>query len=74
MGRYFPNIQPLMLDAENAESEIHAGEVEFSHALSRLAALDVYDETKALFQRYINGELTVHELSAAIDSYLMSKH
>jgi hypothetical protein len=35
--------------------------------------LEVSDETKAIFQRYVNGELTIKQLSAAIDYYLNLK-
>jgi hypothetical protein len=38
--------------------------------LSRLEGLGVSDTTKAIFQRFVNGEVTIKELNAAIDEHL----
>ena len=48
-------------------------EREFALVLSRLEGLELSDTTKAIFQRYVNGELTIKELGAAIDEYLNLK-
>ena len=58
MGRYSPNIQPLAL------------ETEYALVFSCLEGLAVCGATKAIFQRFVNGELTIKELSTAIDEYL----
>ena len=73
MGRYFPNIQPLMLEVETKEADLRVLETEYALVLSRLEGLEVSDETKAIFQGYVNGELTIKQLSAAIDDYLNLK-
>jgi hypothetical protein len=73
MGRYFPNIQPLMLEVETKEAQLRVLQAEYTLILSRLEGLEVSDETKAIFQRYVNGELTIKQLTAAIDDYLNLK-
>ena len=70
MGRYFPNIQPAMLEAATKESQLRGMETEYAQVLSRLEALEVSDVTKAIFQRFVNGELTIEELSTAIDEFV----
>jgi hypothetical protein len=73
MGRHIPNIQPLLLEIKTKESQLRAQESEYARVLSRLDGLEVSDATKAIFQRYVNGELTIQELNAAIDEYLNLK-
>jgi hypothetical protein len=73
MGRYIPNIQPLLLEIKTKEAQLRAQEREYALVLSRLEGLEVDDATKAMFQRYVNGELTIKELSTAIDEYLNLK-
>ena len=73
MGRYFLNIQPLVLEIETKEAQLRSQEREYAQALSRLEGLEVSDTTKTIFQRYISGELTIKELNTAIDEYLNLK-
>jgi Antitoxin VbhA len=73
MGRYIPNIQPLLLEIATKESQLRAQESEYALVLSRLEGLEVSDDTKAIFELYVNGELTIKELSTAIDEYLILK-
>ena len=73
MGRYFPNIQPLLLEIKTKEAQLRAQESEYAQVLSRLEGLDVSDATKAIFQRYVIGELTIKQLNTAIDEYLNLK-
>lgn len=70
MGRYTPNIQPLVFEIQEKEAQVRAQEAEWALALTRLEGLEVTDTTKAMFQRFVNGEVTVTELNAAIDEYL----
>ena len=73
MGRYFPNIQPLLLEIKTKEAQLRAQESEYALVLSRLEGLELDDATKAMFQRYVNGELTIKQLNSAIDEYLYQK-
>jgi hypothetical protein len=73
MGRYIPNILPLLLEIETKEAQLRAQESEYAQVLSRLEGLDVSDATKAIFQRYVIGKLTIKELNTAIDEYLNLK-
>lgn len=73
MGRYIPNIQPLLLEIETKESQLRAQENEYALVLSRLEGLEVSAGSRAIFQRFVNGELTIKELSTAIDEYLHLK-
>ena len=73
MGRHIPNIQPLLLEIKTKESQLRAQESEYARVLSRLEGLEVSGATKAIFQRYIDGELTIKELDAAIDEHLNLK-
>lgn len=70
MGRHIPNIQPLRLEYETKESEVRKADAEYGLVLARLEKLPVSEETSDLFHRYVTGELTVTELSEAIDRYL----
>lgn len=67
---YIPNIQPLVREIETNESQLRAQQTEWAQVLSRLDGLEVSDTTKAIFQRFVNGELTIKELSTAIDEYI----
>jgi hypothetical protein len=73
MGRYIPNILPLLLEIETKEAQLRAQESEYAQVLSRLEGLDVSDATKAIFQRYVIGKLTIKELNTAIDEYVNLK-
>jgi hypothetical protein len=73
VGRYILNIQPLVLEIATKEAQVRAQESEYAQVLSRLEGLDVSDATKAIFQRYVIGELTINELNTAIDEYLNLK-
>jgi len=70
MAWHYLNIEPLVLEIQTKEAELRAQESEFAEAFSRLDGLEVSDATKAIFQRYISGELTIKELNTAIDEYL----
>jgi hypothetical protein len=61
------------LEIKTKEAELRVLEHEFALILFRLEGLEVSDTTKAIFQRYINGELTIKELNDAIDQYLNLK-
>ena len=47
-----------------------AREVENAMASVRMEGLEPSEETKALFQRYVDGELTSEELDRAFAAYL----
>ena len=47
-----------------------ANEVENALASVRMEGLEPSAEAKAIFQRYVDGELTSHEMGAAIDQHL----
>ncbi len=70
---YIPNIKPLLCEIETNESQLRAQQTEWAQVLSRLDGLEVSDTTKAIFQRFVNGELTIKELSTAIDEYINLK-
>ena len=70
MGRLIPNIQPLLLEIKTKEAQLRAQETEYARVLSRLEGLEVSGATKAIVQRYVNGELTIKDLNIAIDEYL----
>lgn len=70
MGRHIPNIQPLLLEIKTKESQLREQESEYARILSRLEGLEVSTATKAIFQRYIDGKLTIKDLDTAIDVHL----
>lgn len=47
-----------------------AREVENAMATVRMEGLEPSEETKALFQRYVDGELSSEELDRAFEAYL----
>jgi len=55
MGRYIPDIQPLLLEIKTKESQLRAQQAEWTRVLSRMEGLEVSDATKAIFQRFVNG-------------------
>lgn len=65
-----PNILPLLLEVKTKEAQLRVQESEYARVLSLLEGLEVSDATKAIFQRYVNGELTIKDLNTAIDQYL----
>jgi hypothetical protein len=71
-GHYL-NFQPWALIIETKEAELRAREHEFTEALSRLDGLEVSDASRAMFQRFVNGQMTIKELNTAIDKYLNLK-
>jgi hypothetical protein len=73
MPAHYLNYQPWALVIKTKEAELRVLEREFALVLSRLEGLEVSDITRAIFQRYVNGELTIKELNAAIDEYLNLK-
>jgi hypothetical protein len=73
MPSHYLNYQPWALVIKTKEAELRVLEREFALVLSRLEGLEVSDTTRAIFQRYVNGELTIKELNAAIDEYLNLK-
>jgi hypothetical protein len=64
---------PWALEVETKEVELRANESEQAQVLALLEGLEVSDATQAIFQRYVNGELTIKELGYAIDEYLYLK-
>jgi Antitoxin VbhA len=72
MGRYIPNAHTieLLLEIEAKEAQLRAQEIEHALVLSRLEGLEVSGDTRAIFQRYVNGELTIAALDAAIYQHL----
>ena len=46
-----------------------ASNIDNALATGRLEGLEPSDEAKAIFQRYVDGELTLHEMGRAIDEY-----
>ena len=73
MSGHYLNYQPWALEIKTKEAELRVLEREFELVLCRLEGLEVSDTTRAIFQRYVNGELTIKELRAAIDQYLYLK-
>jgi hypothetical protein len=73
MPAHYLNYQPWALVIKTKEAELRVLEREFALVLSRLEGLEVSDTTRAIFQRCVNGELTIKELNAAIDEYLNLK-
>ena len=71
MPGHYLNYQPWALEIKTKEAELRVLEREFALVLCRLEGLEVSDTTRAIFQRYVNGELTIKELGAAIDQYLL---
>ena len=69
----FPNIQPQLLEIKAKESQVRKERHEYARVLSRLAALDVSDATTAMFQRFVNRELTIEDLDAAIDRHVTGR-
>jgi hypothetical protein len=70
---HYLNIKPSLLEIETKEGQLRAQESEYARALSRLEGLEVSDATKAMFHRFVNGEITIKELDAAIDEYINRK-
>ena len=50
--------------------EQRAKEIENALASVRMEGLEPSDEAKAIFQRYVDGELTSEEMGRAIDEHL----
>jgi hypothetical protein len=51
-----------------------AKEVENALASVRMEGLEPSDDAKAIFQRYVDGELTSEELDRALDTFFDSKY
>ena len=58
-----------VVTTDRARTE-RAREVENAMASVRMEGLEPSEETKALFQRYVDGELTSQELDDAFQAYL----
>jgi hypothetical protein len=56
----------VTLDQQRAQ---RASEMENALATGRLEGLEPSDRAKAIFQRYVDGELTLEEMGRAIDEY-----
>lgn len=69
-GVRIPNLEPQLLEIRNKESELRTRQSNEARVLSRLENLEVTPATKAIFQRYVTGELTLADLDSAIDQYL----
>jgi hypothetical protein len=65
-------IQHLNLDLDDG-AEVKRLETEWAQVLSRLDRVETTAATKAMFERFIKGELTLQELNAAIDAYFENK-
>ena len=70
MPGHFLNFQPWLLQIRSSESALDAMDSDARRVFSLLESLEVNDETRAIFQRHLDGELTVTQLSDAIESYL----
>lgn len=57
-----------VITSERAREE-RAREIENSLASGRLEGLEPSPEAMTIFQRYIDGELTLEEMGAAIDAH-----
>ena len=69
-GVHIPNLELQFLELRNKESELRTLENNEARVLARLENLEVNPATKAIFQRYVTGELTLADLDSAIDQYL----
>ena len=56
----------LITETEQRE---RASAVEYALATNRLEGLEPSDGAKAIFQRYVNGELNLEQMRAAIDEH-----
>ena len=65
-----PNLEQQFLELRNKESGLMTLQSNEARVLSRLENLEVTPATKAIFQRYVSGELTLADLDSAIDQYL----
>jgi hypothetical protein len=57
-----------VITSDRAREE-RAREIENTLASGRLEGLEPSPEAMAIFQRYINGELTLEQMGAAIDEH-----
>ena len=67
------NFEPLLLELRTKQSEVKADEAEWDSILSRLGDLEVNATTRAMFQRFVDGQMTIKELDAAIADYLRQR-
>ena len=58
----------VLIDQDKARAQ-RAGEIEEALATGRLEGLEPSAGAKAIFQRYVDGELTAEEMGRAIDEY-----
>ena len=75
MGRYLPapSTVEFLSEIKTKESELHSQEMEHARVLLLLESVDVSDESRQIFQRYVSGELTLAGLRTAIETYLNRK-
>lgn len=57
---------PVLIDHEQAT---RAREIENALASVRMEGLEPSDGAKAIFQSYVDGELTMEQMGAAMDRY-----
>lgn len=62
-----------VIDTDQARTQ-RTKEVENALASVRMEGLEPSDEAKAMFQRYVDGELTSEELDRAFDLYFDRKY
>jgi hypothetical protein len=62
MGRYFLHDGLLFHEMRTKESHLHTEESEWASVLSRLEDLEPSEQIKAVFERFVRGELTIQEL------------
>lgn len=51
------------------EQRARASAIEYALATNRLEGLEPSDGAKAIFQRYVDGELSLEQMRAAIDEH-----
>jgi hypothetical protein len=73
MGLHLLNTRLLRFEVKMKQAQVRTEENDWEEVLSRLADLEVSDASRAMFQRFLNGELTTKELTTAIDEYLSQK-
>lgn len=60
--------------ADQAQVQKRANEIENALASVRMEGLEPSEEAKAIFQQYVDGDLTSEEMGAAIDRHLDRKY
>jgi hypothetical protein len=73
MGWHLLNTHALRFEVKMKQAQLPAAEHDWEEVLSQLTNLEVSDGSRAIFQRFLNGELTAKEFGKAIDEYLLHK-